>query len=259
MHVQKMFNLKGKSALVTGGARLYGSCISQALGEAGASVIIASRDIKKCQAKAKELQEQGLDIYGELLDITDEESVVELKERIVSKYGKIDIMVNSARLVSMLSFEDPIERWEESMKVNSTGIFLCTRIFIEQMKKQRHGNIINIGSIYGIVGQDPELYAGTDMKSAPDYWFCKGGIINLTKYLATKFASYNIRVNCISPGGLITKDTPSQFIKNYSHRVPLGRMANEDDIKGAVVYLASDASAYVTGHNLVVDGGWTVW
>ncbi len=258
MHIQKLFSLKGKVVLVTGGAGLYGSCISQALGEADARVIIASRDIKKCHAKAKELQSKGLDVCGERLDLTSEESVVELKEKIVSGCGRIDIVVNNAVERPMKGFDCPTADWEKSMKVNATGLFICTKIFISEMIKQNSGNIINISSIYGMVGPDFSIYQGTDMDMPVDYAFHRGGIINFTRYLATRFARYNIRVNCISPGGLYTNQ-PKSFVDNYNRRTPLGRMANEDDIKGAVVYLSSDTSSYVTGHNLVVDGGWTIW
>ena len=182
-----------------------------------------------------------------------------MKNAIISRYGKIDMLVNNARLAPMLSFDDNIENWEASMKINNTGTFLCTRVFLDQMKKQNFGNIINIASIYGIVGQDPALYDGTDWDSAPDYWVLKGGMINLTRYIATKFARYNIRVNCISPGGLLEDSHPKEFLEHYNRRVALGRMTTGDDVKGAVVYLASEASAYVTGHNLAVDGGWTTW
>ncbi|MBI4377619.1 MAG: SDR family oxidoreductase [Nitrospinae bacterium] len=259
MHIQELFNLKGKIALVTGGAGLYGSCISQALGEVGAKVIIASRDIKKCQAKAKELQGKGLDVCGEQLDLTSEESVVELKEKILLRYSRIDVLVNNAVERPMRKFDCPAADWEKSMKVNATGLFICTRIFISEMVKQNSGNIINISSIYGMVGPDFSIYQGTDMDMPPDYAFHRGGIINFTRYLATRFARYNIRVNCISPGGLYTNNQPDSFVEDYNRRVPLGRMANEDDIKGTVVYLASNASSYVTGCNLVVDGGWTAW
>ncbi|HID95199.1 MAG TPA: SDR family oxidoreductase [Candidatus Latescibacteria bacterium] len=257
MDIWKLFSLDGKVALVTGGAGLVGSSVSEALAEAGAVVIIASRDIKKCQAKAGELRKQGLRVRAEQLDITDERSVSDFKGRIVSEWGRIDILANNAVSRPMKRFDSPIEDWESSMKVNSTGLFLCTRIFISQMMKQNQGNIINISSIYGMVGPDFRIYDGTDMDMPPDYAFHKGGLINFTRYLATRFAPH-IRVNCISLGGLFA-DQPTKFVESYNRRVPLGRMAKGDDLKGAVVFLASDASAYVTGHNLVVDGGWTAW
>ena len=130
------------------------------------------------------------------------------------------------------------------------------------MKERKAGSIVNIASMYGLVGQNPNMYIGTGLKSSSsgDYWFHKAGMINYTRFLAAKYGEFNIRVNCISPGGFLGEGAQAnEFVKVYSERVPLGRMANEDDIKGAVVYLASDASMYVTGHNLVVDGGWTIW
>ena len=257
MDIWKLFSLDGKVALVTGGAGLVGSSISEALAEARAVVIIASRDIKKCQAKAGELRKQGLEVRAEQLDITDERSVNDLKDRIVSEWGRIDILVNNAVSRPMKRFDSPIEDWESSMKVNSTGVFLCIRVILSQMLKQNQGNIINISSIYGMVGPDFRIYDGTDMDMPPDYAFHKGGLINFTRYLATRFAPH-IRVNCISLGGLFA-DQPTKFVESYNRRVPLGRMAKEDDLKGAVVFLASDASAYVTGYNLMVDGGWTAW
>ena len=258
MNIWDLLSLKGKVAVVTGGGRKYGLSCTRGLAEAGAKVVIASRDMENNNARAEELRKEGLDVATEHLDMGDAASITALRDKVVSDNGKVDILVHSARSVNMLSFDDPIENWEASEKINSTGYFLVMRLFLEQMKKQNHGNIINIASIYGVTGQDPKLYDGTDMKSAPDYWFQKGGMINLSRYLATQFAGYNIRVNCISPGGYFA-DQPRVFLDNYNSRVPLGRMANEDDIKGAVVYLASEASSYVTGQNIMLDGGWTIW
>ncbi len=258
MHVQRLFSLKNKIALVTGGAGLYGVCISRALGEAGAKVVIASRNIKNCQIEAGKLKAQGMDIKAEHLDLSSEQSIVDLGDKIISEEGKIDILVNNAVIRPLKGFDSSADNWDVSMKVNAAGLYLCSKIFISQMVKQNRGNIINISSIYGMVGPDFSIYEGTDMENPPDYAFHKAGMINFTRYLATRFARYNIRVNCISPGGLYTGQAES-FVNNYIKRTPLGRMANEDDIKGAIVFLASDASAYVTGENLVVDGGWTAW
>lgn len=257
-NVMKLFGLDGRIVLVTGGAGKYGFCISRGLAEAGATVIIASRKLDNCEAKAVELRKEGFLVKSEKLDITEKESVKQLRKKIISEYGKIDILVNSA--VGRSKHKFPLEKWESSMKVNATGFFLITHIFLEQMIKQNYGNIINIASMYGMVGQVPSLYDGTNMgpDTSGDYFFHKGGMINFTRFLATTYAQHNIRTNCISPGGFFA-DQPEKFLKRYYERVPLGRMANEDDIKGAVVYLASDASSYVTGHNLVVDGGWTIW
>jgi len=259
MNVLDLFSLKGKVALVTGGAGLYGSTISTALGEAGASVVIASRNLDKCEEVAKNLRDKNLNVVAMFLDLSVENSIIALKDKIINAYSKIDILVNNAVARKGGSMETmTAEEWEEPMKVNSTGLFLCSKIFIEEMVKRRSGSVINISSIYGIVGPNFSIYGDTGMTNPANYSFAKGGMITFTKYLATYYARYNIRVNCISPGGLFVNQ-PREFVNNYIKGTPLGRMANRDDLKGAVVFLASDASAYITGHNLVVDGGWTIW
>jgi len=259
MNVLELFSLKGKVALVTGGAGLYGVTISTALGEAGASVVIASRNLNRCEKVAKDLRSKNLDVVAMPLDLSIKDSIIALKDRIINTYGKIDILFNNAVARKGGSMDTmTAEEWEKPMKVNSTGLFLCSKIFIEEMVKQKSGSVINISSIYGIVGPDFSIYGNTGMTNPANYSFAKGGMIAFTRYLATYYAKYNIRVNCISPGGLFTNQ-PKEFVDNYIKRTPLGRMANEDDLKGAAVFLASDASSYITGHNLVVDGGWTIW
>jgi len=259
MNVLELFSLKGKVALVTGGAGLYGLTISTALGEAGASVVIASRNLNKCEKVAKNLRSKNLNVVAMPLDLSIKNSIIALKDKIINTYGKIDILFNNAVARKGGSMKTmTAEEWEEPMKVNSTGLFLCSKVFIEEMIKRESGSVINISSIYGMVGPDFGIYGNTGMTNPANYSFAKGGIIAFTKYLATCYAKYNIRVNCISPGGLFTNQ-PKEFVSNYNKRTPLGRMANEDDLKGAAVFLASDASSYITGHNLVVDGGWTIW
>jgi NAD(P)-dependent dehydrogenase (short-subunit alcohol dehydrogenase family) len=149
------------------------------------------------------------------------------------------------------------QQWEETMRVNSTGVFLASQIFSEPMQVQRSGSIVNISSIYGVVGPDFSIYEGTAMSNPVDYSFAKGGIIGFTRYLASFLGPFGVRANCISPGGFHTPDMPENFQRNYTRRTLLGRMATADDIKGPALFLASDASAYVTGQNISVDGGWT--
>lgn len=260
MNVMDLFSLQGRVALVTGGAGIYGVSISLALGEAKASVIIASRNLANCEGKAAELRLKRLDVQALYLDLADEESIYAMRDRIIEQYGKLDILVNNAVARASGSMETfTAEDWEQTMKVNSTGLFQITQCLAAEMVKRRSGSIINISSIYGIVGPDFSIYGSTGMTNPPYYAFAKGGMITFTRYLATYYAQYNIRVNCISPGGYGTDDHQEEFLQNYIRRTPLGRMAGEDDIKGAIVYLASDASAYVTGQNLAVDGGWTAW
>ena len=257
MHTNDLFRLDGRVALVTGGAGIYGIHITRALAEAGAHVVIASRNSEQCKEVAGTLGEEGLKVSGAELDLGSSESIQALCEEIVSEFGKLDILFNNAVAraggdPSTVTQED----WIGAMKVNSTGFFMSCKIFGEQMVKQRSGVIVNISSIYGVVGPNFNIYEGTDITSPANYAFAKGGMINFTRYAASYYGRFGIRVNCISPGGFQT-DQPETFIKNYSKQTPLGRMATDDDIKGAAVFLASDASAYITGHNLMVDGGWT--
>jgi NAD(P)-dependent dehydrogenase (short-subunit alcohol dehydrogenase family) len=262
MNVMDKFSLKGKTALVTGGAGQYGGCIAEGLAEAGAKVIIASRNLENCRERADSLRAAGLDAFAGEVDIADEESVFELRKSLAAEFGGTDILVNNA--VSRPGDDmRPVEAWTESMRVNAVGLYIVTSVFLEEMAGRKNGNIINISSMYGMVSQYPPLYEGTNLKpsSLGDYWFHKGGMINYTRFIAGTYAPFNIRANCVSPGGFHGKggQHSEKFLENYAEKVPLGRMAEEDDIKGAVVFLASDASCYVTGHNLVVDGGWTIW
>jgi len=256
MRILEKFSLLGKVAIVTGGAGLYGKFIVEGLTEAEAFVYIASRNIDKCKEFAEELKEKGYEVEAIRLDQSDEESINSLREKIVREKGKIDILINNAVLRPMKSYYDEVEKFRISMEVNAVGIFNLTRTIGEVMREQRNGSIINISSIQGIVGPDFTLYEGTDMDVPPDYFFHKGGLINLTRYFASRLGPYNVRVNCISPGGLYTGQD-ERFVKRYNKRTFLGRMADGEDIKGVVVFLASDASSYITGANIVVDGGYT--
>jgi NAD(P)-dependent dehydrogenase (short-subunit alcohol dehydrogenase family) len=157
----------------------------------------------------------------------------------------------------MKRWDAPISQFVESMRINATGIFLMTRAFGDHMASRRMGSIVNVGSIQGCVGPDLTLYEGTAMGAPPDYFFHKGGMVQLTKFAAAQLGPSGVRVNCISPGGFYNNQNPT-FVQRYNARTFLGRMANESDLKGVIVFLASDASAYVTGANIVVDGGYTV-
>jgi NAD(P)-dependent dehydrogenase (short-subunit alcohol dehydrogenase family) len=259
-HVRDLLDLSGKVAVVTGGAGKYGLGMVEGLAEGGARVVMASRNEKNCRQKADEFKARGLDVKAAPLDLADEKSIKSLIKSVLAEEGKIDVLVNNA--VGRIEEKGLDGRgiWDQSMRVNAVGLYVCTAAALEAMIKKRSGNIINIASMYGLVGQNPAMYPGTGMDSSAygDYFFHKAGMINYTRYLATRFAEYNIRANCISPGGLLA-DQSDEFLRRYNERVPLKRMAVADDIKGAVVYLASEASAYVTGHNLVMDGGWTIW
>jgi NAD(P)-dependent dehydrogenase (short-subunit alcohol dehydrogenase family) len=244
-----LFSLKGKAAVITGGAGLIGGELSRGLAESGAAVIVADKNKNKDKA------------FFKLTDITKERSISALIDFVDKKFGGIDVWINNAYPRTKdwgVKFEDILQAsWKKNIDDHLGGYFLCCQKIAEYMKNKKRGSIINMASIYGIVGPDFSIYENTDMTMPAAYSAIKGGIITFTKYLASYYGKYNVRVNCVSPGG-VYNDQPKAFVKKYVKKVPLNRMACSDDIVGAVVYLASDASKYVTGHNLVVDGGWSI-
>ena len=259
MAVLDTFNLKGKVAILTGGAGLYGRQIVASLAEAGATTYLASRDLAKLEEVAVIHRDLGQDVTALQFDQGDETSILALKDEIMSRSGRIDILVNNAVLRPMKEgYTDDASTFDLSMHVNATGLFIITRAIGDVMAKQGNGSIINVGSIQGMIGPDPTNYAGTNMSGwHPDYFFHKGGIINFTRFIASYYGANNVRCNCISPGGFQTDDMPEQFVRQYSERTFLGRLANTSDMKGVITFLASDASVYITGTNIPVDGGYT--
>jgi len=258
MGILDKFSLKDRIAVVSGGAgSMFGSSISEALAEAGATVITASRSLERNQEFAARMRGEGYDVHAMQLDITDKASITSLSEQVMERFGRVDVLVNSAVVGPGGGFEEQTpEHWETSAQGNMGGLFAMCKAFVPAMVEQGRGSIINISSIYGVVANDPTLYEGTDMKQPPDYTFVKAGMINFTRYLANYYGKQGVRANCICPGGYFNEQ-PEPFLENYNRRCPLGRMLENEDIKGAVVFLASDASAYVTGVPLMVDGGWT--
>ena len=256
MNVKQLFDLTGRIILVTGGAGNYGKCITEGLAEAGATVIIASRNKEKIYAVAKKFREEGLDIHALQVDQGNHDSIMELGKDILNKFGKLDGFVNNAVSRPMKGYFAPIEKFAESMEVNATGMMDILREMGELIAKNKDGgSIINISSMMGMFGPDLSNYEGTGLgEPPPDYFFHNAGLINLTRYLARILAEKNIRVNCISPGGLFNNQ-PQRFLDNYCKKVPLKRMANNDDIKGLVVLLASRAGSYINGENILMDGG----
>lgn len=253
------FSLRDKVALVTGGAGLYGRQIVSALAEAGARTYVGSRHIEPLEELASEHVALDHEVMALQLDQTDEASVLRARDRIIGESGRIDILVNNAVLRPMTGgYHDEAEAFAESMQVNATGLFIITRAIGDAMASNGSGSIINIGSIQGMVGPDPSIYEGTGMHGwYPDYFFHKGGMINFTRFVGSYYGHAGVRCNCVSPGGFQTEKTPELFARQYSERTFLGRMAEESDLKGIVVFLASDASAYITGANIPVDGGYT--
>ena len=256
MSVLEMFNLTGRVAVVSGGAGLYGRQIVEALAEAGARTIMASRDVGKLEEQAKTFRDRGLKVEAMELDQGDEGSIERLAKGVIERAGAVDVLVNNAVLRPMKGWDDPVEKFEQSMRVNATGVFLMTRAFGRHMVARGKGSIINIGSIQGLVGPDFSLYQEVGWDTPPDYFFHKGGMLQLTRFAAAKLGPQGVRVNCIVPGGFFNEQD-ERFVRRYCERTFLGRMAGQTDLKGSVVFLASDASAYVTGSSLVVDGGYT--
>jgi len=256
MNVLKTFNLSGKTALVTGGAGLFGRQIVEALAEAGARTIVASRNLENLTNLAGDLSGKGLTIEPLQYDQGSEESISHLRDEIFGRTDRLDILVNNSVLRPMQDYYSSAAQFEESMKVNATGLFLMLQTFGEKMAAQGSGSIVNVGSIQGMVGPDFTLYEGLGWTIPPDYFFHKGGMHQLTRYAASLLGPRNVRVNTISPGGFFNNQDPI-FVARYNARTFLGRMANETDLKGVVVFLASDASAYLTGANIPVDGGYT--
>ena len=252
------FSLKNKVAVVTGGAGLIGKPVSIGLAQAGAKVYVA--DINK--KIGKELEKQNKNMRWVEIDITDLNSIKKCINKIVKDDKKIDVWVNCAYPRTSdwpEKFEDvKYESWKKNVDMHMNGYFLCCQQVAKQMKKQKNGSIINFSSTYGIVAPDFSIYDGTNKTMPAAYSAIKGGIITFTKYLATYYAKYGIRANVICPGGIYDKH-PDVFVKKYSQKTPMGRMGKAEEIAGPVIFLASDAASYVTGHVLVVDGGWTAW
>lgn len=256
--VWKLLSLDGSVAIVTGGGGNFGRQIVAALAEAGATTFVASRNVDALKKLSAEHQAEGRDVRPLYLDLGDESSVLRLRDEVIRVTGKIDVLVNNAVARVMTGWDDDAQKFDESMHLNATGTFIVTRAVGEAMIPNRHGSIINIASMMGMVGIEQHNYDGTGMGGWPgDYFFHKGGMINFTRFCASYYGRYGIRVNCISPGGLVSDSHPEKFVENYSERTQLGRLCGEDDIKGLTVLLASNAGSYITGANIPLDGGYT--
>lgn len=269
-----LFDLTGRVAVVTGGAGLLGAEFCRVLAEAGARVVIADLNRHAAEEQAQYLQRAERTAMAVAVDVTNPVAVQRMVKQTLDLFGRLDILVNSAALdpkfdpqhietsSSTGAFEDfPLQAWNQALAVNLTGTFLCCQAAAEPMLKQGSGVMINISSIYGLVGPDQRLYQqpGQPPKFKPVYYsVTKAGILGLTRYLAVYYAGKNIRVNALTPGG-VYNNHDEDFVRSYSARAVLGRMAEKDEMNGALLFLASDASSYMTGANLVVDGGWTAW
>lgn len=254
-----MFELDGRVALVTGGAGLIGETVCEALTEQGARVALVEPNETYGREAADRL---GPDATFYRADVTDERSVTTLFDEVTTDYDRLDVLVNCAyprneaygRPFEEVTYDD----WRENVLDHLGGYYLTSRAAgLVMADRDGGGSIVNLGSIYGTCAPDFSVYEGLDMTSPVEYAAIKGGIINFTRYLASYLGRDGVRANVVSPGGVFD-DQPEPFVERYEARTLLGRMAEPADIAGAVAYLTSDAAAYVTGQNLVVDGGWTV-
>lgn len=259
--VTELSSLRGRVALVTGAFGHIGSVFSSALEELGAEV--AAADLPAGVAARGAVPVTCRHTFP--VDLRDEHQTRQLVPRVLEQFGRLDVLVHCAAYVGTTDvpgwsapFDDQtLSAWDEAMRVNLTAAFVLGQEGRESLARSGNGSLIFVSSTYGVVAPDPGLYEGTNMHSPAGYAASKAGIIQLARYLAAEFAP-SIRVNALTPGG-VWRDQPAPFVDRYRRRTPLGRMATEEDFKGAIAFLASDLSAYVTGHNLVVDGGWTVW
>lgn len=273
--IYEKFSIKDRVAIVTGGSGLLGQEFCRTLAEAGASVVVADINPQGAEAVAGTLIEHGYHALAVKVDITKVDSVGSLIDKTLERFNRLDILVNSAALdpkfdpvaleagdTPLGAFEDyPLEAWKQALDVNLTGMFLCCQAAVRPMLAQNEGVIINICSTYGLVGPDQRLYQreGHQTSFKPVYYsVTKAGVLGFTRYLATYYAGKNIRVNALTPGGIYNNHDKT-FLNAYSSRTVINRMAHRDEMNGALLFLASDASSYMTGSNLVVDGGWTAW
>lgn len=264
--IADLINLSGRVAIVTGGAGRIGRTVADGLAEVGADVALVDRPGSNVdQVAALMSRRHGCRVIHVETDLEDEVSRSAIADQVLNRLGRIDILVHMAALVSAEPLADwtvpfdlqGVDVWRRALEVNLTAVFALTQSCMPALRASRSGSVITVGSTYGIVGPDWRIYDGTDMGNAAGYAASKGGVTQLTRWLATTVAP-DVRVNCLTPGG-VERGHPKQFVRAYVSRTPLQRMAREEDYKGAVVFLASDLSRYVTGHNLVVDGGWTAW
>lgn len=254
------FIMSRKTVVVTGGAGLIGKHLCSTLAQAGANVIIAEKAVERAQELKNQILSEGFAAEVVSIDIANEDSVLSAITEILKKYHKIDVWINNAYPRTDdwgAKFEKiKFESWQRNVDMHLNGYFLCCQKVFEVMKAQGFGSIINFSSIYGVVAPNFSIYEGTEMTMPAAYSAIKAGIINFTRYLAAYGGKYNIRVNAICPGGIFDNQD-AEFVDKYNKITPLGRMGKPEEMAGPVLFLASDASSFVSGSVLMVDGGWT--
>ena len=257
MHIRELFDLTDKVTIVTGSSRGLGKQIAIGLGEAGARVAITARREEWLLPTQQELADMGIECMPIVADISEVEDVKKMVAQALEKWGRIDILVNNAGVVWAAPPEEiTLDRWDYTMNINARGTFICCQEVGREMKKQKSGNIINISSTVGIDAVDPK--SGQFL----GYQASKAAIVIMTKQLAVEWAAHNIRVNCVAPSFLATRLTNTLIERtgeNMLRWIPMGRIGSEDEVKGAVVFLASEASSYITGQTICIDGGTSAW
>ena len=260
-------DLGGKIAVVTGGNQGIGLALAQGLAKSKAKVIIVNRRPEEGEKAAQGIRGAGGEAISIPADVSKKDSVEEMVKKALDQYGRIDVLVNNAVTQYHQDWNDDAKLFAMSMQVNATGIYIITRAFGNIMAKQREGSIINIASVFGMVGPNRSFYEGgfEYLFPEPDYHFHKGGLISFTRYVASYYGPQNVRCNSISPGGKKDKQIPSIFkskeqweeiVNRWSNRTQLGKMGDDTFLKGVIVFLASEASSYLTGTNIPVDGGY---
>lgn len=261
----QMMDLRGRTALVTGAAGHIGRAIAFTLAELGAEIVLVDLPSPQLQGLEEELSAGGSAVSAMACDLEQGDERERLVAAFRERHPALDVLVNNAAFVGTSGLEgwakpfleQSVNTWRRALEVNLTAVFDLCKSLTPELRRGRGASVINIGSIYGELGPDWSLYEGTEMANPAAYAASKGGLLQLTRWLATTLGPA-IRVNAISPGG-VARNQPESFVARYVARTPLGRMATEEDFRGAVAYLASDMSSYVTGQNLSVDGGWGIW
>ncbi|PFZ98862.1 SDR family oxidoreductase [Bacillus wiedmannii] len=263
MNQHELFSLKGQNAIVTGGSGYLGSAISEGLAKYGANVMIVSRSKEKCMNLAEQLnQKYNVKCQGYALDVSDSNSINHTFEEIYNSDKKIDILINNAYFGAGKTIEEMTEwEWETGIDGSINNVFRVTKKALQYMLPKNKGNIINISSMYGVVSPDPSIYGDSGFNNPPNYGAGKAAIIQFTRYLACHYGLKGIRANSISPGPFpnIKVQKNKEFILNLNKKTALGRIGNPQELQGLIVFLASNASSYVTGQNICIDGGWTSW
>jgi len=257
--------MSNRVVIITGAAGNLGYQYAMGLSSSGANVVLADIDYDACKKISQEIKNKySVESLPIKLDLRKKNSIKNMVSKTMKKFSKIDVLINNAAYqgndkLRTTSFENfPLSDWNNALSINLTGIFLCCQEVGKIMLKQKNGNVINISSTYGLVAPDQRIYGDSGQNAAAFYSATKAAVINLSRYLASYWNQTGIRVNTLSPGG-VENSQNSKFIKKYSEKTMLGRMAKKDEYVGAIIFLSSDASSYMTGSNLVIDGGWTAW